>query len=368
MKLETMPLPPGAERLNDAAIRFCNDFVNNTDLPRYVLGRNEYAKSILEAIDVDGIVDDYTIETQYLGKPILRMADLAPESLVVSVVIGRPFTALERLKKYTSNILDYFAFEKYSGLPILPIKFWPAFRKDFVENNHQYKIIHDLLSDSISKKTFMDIINFRYYSDLSYMTGYTDKQASQYFEPFLPLNAHDEMFVDIGGYDGMTSLEFIRRYPDYKAIYLFEPDVNNIETAKDRLKDYPNISFFTKGLSDTHDFFRFRSDGSTSKVSEEGDITIEVERLDVMLDTKVTYLKMDIEGGERAAIEGAKHIIQTYSPTLALCVYHRFDDLWKIPKQIFEIRDDYHLYLRHYTEGVDETVMFFIPEHRFAPQ
>tara|TARA_R110000803_G_scaffold119576_1_gene187848 strand:- start:120 stop:293 length:174 start_codon:yes stop_codon:yes gene_type:complete len=37
------------------------------------------------------------------------------------------------------------------------------------------------------------------------------------------------------------------------------------------------------------------------------------------------------------------------------------DDLWPIPKTIFNIRDDYNLYLHHYTEGVTETVMFFIP-------
>jgi hypothetical protein len=43
-------------------------------------------------------------------------------------------------------------------------------------------------------------------------------------------------------------------------------------------------------------------------------------------------------------------------------VYHQASDLWRIPQEIFSIRDDYTIYLRHYTEGVTETVMFFMPK------
>ena len=71
---------------------------------------------------------------------------------------------------------------------------------------------------------------------------------------------------------------------------------------------------------------------------------------------------MDIEGAEGVAIDGAKNTIMKCHPRMAICVYHKADDLWKIPEQIFSIRDDYKIYLRHYTEGVDETVIFFIPK------
>ena len=71
---------------------------------------------------------------------------------------------------------------------------------------------------------------------------------------------------------------------------------------------------------------------------------------------------MDIEGAESFAIEGAKETILKCHPKLALSVYHKKDDFWKIPEQIFNIRKDYDIYLRHYTEGTDETVMYFIPK------
>lgn len=364
MKSENMQLLE-TEREDDVARQFCAEFIAGKR-PRYVLGRNEYAESILAKLDIDGVVDDYTSDSYYQGVPIIKMSDLSEECQVVSVVIGRPITALERLHRFTPRALDYFSFVRYADLDVKPVKFWPQFRKDFDVNHDQYKMIFNLLSDEASRKAFMDIIHFRYYSDLSYMKGYTDKQASQYFEPFLPLRQEGEIFADIGGFDGMTTLEFIKRHPGYDAVYFFEPDSKNVEEAKKRLKNFKNITYIEKGLSNKHEFLQFTSDGSTSKVSDEGDVTIEVDRLDALLQYKITFLKMDIEGGEHAAIEGGVQLIREHGPILALCVYHLFDDLWKIPQRIFAIRNDYHLYLRHYTEGVDETVMFFIPESRIA--
>ncbi len=102
-------------------------------------------------------------------------------------------------------------------------------------------------------------------------------------------------------------------------------------------------------------------DGSSSKVCSNGVNVIEVDKLDNMIKTPVSFIKMDIEGAEGDAIEGAQETIRKYHPKLALSVYHKADDLWKIPEQIFSIRKDYKIYLRHYTEGFAETVMYFVP-------
>jgi hypothetical protein len=90
-------------------------------------------------------------------------------------------------------------------------------------------------------------------------------------------------------------------------------------------------------------------------------LTIEVDRLDDVLDEAPTLIKIDIEGEEAAAIEGARRTIAAHHPRLAICVYHRAGDFWRIPRQVLAIRDDYDIYLRHYTESIYETVMFFMP-------
>lgn len=84
--------------------------------------------------------------------------------------------------------------------------------------------------------------------------------------------------------------------------------------------------------------------------------------MDSLIEEKVSFVKMDIEGAEAIALKGAKNHILNDHPKLAICCYHKPEDLWKIPEQVMAIRNDYRLYLRHYTDGLHESVMYFIPK------
>jgi FkbM family methyltransferase len=241
------------------------------------------------------------------------------------------------------------------------VPFWDGFAEDFNANFDKYEGVYHSLYDKTSKNQFYNIINFRLSYDLNYMRGFSAIEDKQYFEDFLTLRRGGETFIDIGAFDGYTSREFIRLCPDYRAVYLFEPDGNNIDSAKKRLARFNNIFFHQKGLSDKKQVLRFDSSGASSRISETGSIRIEVDRLDDVVAEPVSFIKMDIEGAEADAIAGAVNIIERHHPKLAISVYHKPDDLWKIPEQILAIRNDYQLYLRHYTEGFAETVMFFVP-------
>jgi FkbM family methyltransferase len=195
------------------------------------------------------------------------------------------------------------------------------------------------------------------------MDGFEDIQYRQYFEDFLNLQAQDEVFVDVGGFDGYTSMEFIKRCPNFNKIYFLEPDSINLQKANDLLKQYSNIEYLEIGASNKKETLRFENEqGSSSKVSDTGSIIIEADAIDNVIHERVTYIKMDIEGSEAIAIEGATQTILKYHPRLAICVYHKVNDLIDIPNQVLAIRNDYDIFLRHYTEGVVETVMFFIPK------
>ena len=71
---------------------------------------------------------------------------------------------------------------------------------------------------------------------------------------------------------------------------------------------------------------------------------------------------MDVEGHEYAALEGAQQHIINDHPALAICAYHLIDDFWKLPELVLSYRSDYKIYMRHYTEGILETVYYFIPQ------
>lgn len=66
----------------------------------------------------------------------------------------------------------------------------------------------------------------------------------------------------------------------------------------------------------------------------------------------LTFIKIDLEGWELKALYGAVRHIAEDHPKLAISVYHHAGDFWRI-------RDDYQVFLRHYTEGWSESVMYF---------
>ncbi len=344
---------------NEDLKKLCYEFVHSKR-PKYVMGRNEFALSIAENVEIDGFIDDFTQDTEWNNKPIVPIDKLQKNAIVAcAVVYGRPLTAIKRIKEFQLDYVDYFSLLKYSELKILNLSYIQGFDIDFSLNTIKYREIYNTLSDDISKEHFLNLINFRRTYDLSFMLKFKNIQEQQYFEPFINFKK-DDVFIDIGGYDGFTTINFIQKCPGYKAIHFFEPDENNLQNAKDALKEYKNIYYYQYALSNKNETLYFKSSGSSSKIDADGEIKIHTKRLDDCLNDKCTYIKMDVEGWESNVIEGARNIIKEHKPNLAICVYHKCDDFWAIPEKVLSIRDDYKIYLRHYTEGITETVMYFI--------
>ena len=91
-------------------------------------------------------------------------------------------------------------------------------------------------------------------------------------------------------------------------------------------------------------------------------------------DDYVSFVNMDIEGAELNVLQGMTQIIQRCRPILAICLYHKAQDLVDIPQFIRRNCYDYKLYLRkyptvyfYYFDGVNqvsETVLYAVPKER----
>jgi len=75
---------------------------------------------------------------------------------------------------------------------------------------------------------------------------------------------------------------------------------------------------------------------------------------------KVDYIKMDIEGGEIPALEGATRTIASQKPRLAISAYHKEDDLWEIRKRILSLNPSYKLHFGHHTPVQWESVIYAV--------
>jgi FkbM family methyltransferase len=329
---------------------------------RYLFGATPYAAEIAKAIPVQAVIDDHFQQPSFQGVPVIRTKDAPQDAVVVTTTLGRPLTARRKLLEANLLSCDYFVFSNYSGLRLPEARFWSGFGQDARNHRTELDFVRKNLADAISIDTFDRIINFRLSADLDQISIFKERQEEQYFEGFLQLKSVGEVFCDIGGFDGQTTLDFIARCPEFKTAHVFEPDHNNFLKIQKIFENQKKVRLFNVGLGSEKGTARFSSSGSTSSILSDGDFEVHIEKLDSFHIDDLTFLKMDIEGAELGALDGASDTIARCRPRLAICVYHNPSDMWQIPQKILSIHSGYDLYLRHYTEGVTETVMFFIPK------
>jgi len=240
---------------------------------------------------------------------------------------------------------------------------------DIEHHLSDYERVFNLFNDCKSKEIILGRLQcFLTPSPLipSYITPIRiSPYISQYFDESILMLSSDEIFVDGGMYIGDTAELFFRfTNGNYKHYYGFEPDIKNSNVAREKLEKKPNITIIAKGLwcCETEIGFTGNS-ASTSKVDMmTSHSLVSVTALDSYFNDKSppTFIKMDIEGAELEALKGAEHIIRKYKPKLAICVYHKPEDIYELPELLKKYRNDYRFYLRHYRNSLSETVLYAI--------
>lgn len=359
--MQELEIPQWNSDRKSYAVDFCTRFLGAPASRRFIFGGNVYTGSVIENLDIAGVIDDFSSAADFRGVPVVRSGDVPEGALVVAASGGKPLTVASLLDSRGLEHLDYFAFLKFSGLPLRDVVFNEGFASALETDNSKAAWVRSLLADDASRQTIDKLFAFRSTLDVSHLAGFTDRQDAQYFEPFLPLPSRC-VFWDIGGFDGFTTLEFARRFPDYGSILIFEPDPTNQVVCRNATKNLANVRVIPLGTGAENATLRFSSDGSASTVDSAGDLSIEVCCLDGLDEPPPTFIKMDIEGAEIDTLRGAGDVISKHHPALALSVYHRPTDFWRIPDIVMGYRSDYRVYVRHFTESIYETIMYFVPD------
>jgi FkbM family methyltransferase len=341
-------------------------FVDQTKNDILILGTNKYGiqtAGFLEkkGFSIKGFINDQIESSEYCKYRVLQSQDVQSGSSIVNCIVeGRSIDAAENIAALKPlSTTDYFSLQLAFPGELSEIDFFSD-TGSIEFNTERYEWLYKWLEDEESKMTLENLTNFRFNRDINFLRNFRFRLSEQYFEPFVSLSPSSS-FVDGGGFDGSTSVLFTEKYPDYRNIWYFEPNALSLESSKKRLSGMNNVKFFNKGLWNKRETLYFdNSLGPASRVSDKGNTSIEAVTLDEAVNDRVSYIKLDIEGAEYNAIKGSENIIRKFSPKLAVCVYHNQQDFLRIPELILSYNPDYRLFLRHYTQGVFETVMYFI--------
>lgn len=249
--------------------------------------------------------------------------------------------------------------------------------KEFIWSHiDDFKRAYARMQDEKSRQIFVDILNYKITKKDTYlyhMQRYVDDERRQYFPSDLFEFSKDEVFLDLGAYTGDTLAAFDDAYHGQWTKYLgFEVDIcifSELRKCISKHEKKDKIEIYNLAAYNRKTTLYFSENAGSSSMAEEdkqGKIAVKADMLDnVLQNRKVTFIKMDIEGAEFNAISGMKNIIKNNIPIVAMCVYHRRDDIYKLTDLLEEISpSQYMFYLRQYRFTPTETVCYAIPKAR----
>lgn len=236
--------------------------------------------------------------------------------------------------------------EKHEVLaPDVPVAGLGLFSREFIElHDEEFDKAYSLLIDEYSETNYINILNFKVSGKIKYLADICEKE--RVYKEFL--NFGGETIVDLGAYDGDTVREFISYDKNYKKIFAFEPDPKNYKRLIKKTDGIENLVTFDVGAWNRQETGYFeKSANRNSSVAVNG-TEIKLNSVDNFIKEPITFLKMDIEGSEIKAIEGAEKTIKANLPKLYICAYHRNEDMFSIPLKIHEIEPRYRFYFCHH--------------------
>jgi hypothetical protein len=68
----------------------------------------------------------------------------------------------------------------------------------------------------------------------------------------------------------------------------------------------------------------------------------------------IDLIKIDIEGFELDALSGARQVIQTWKPDLAIAGYHKFSHMWEVTEAILALEPGYVIHAGHHPSAAYE--------------
>lgn len=328
----------------------CWQVLKEEERPLYIYGMGNGAEKIMNVFEEYGIQikgffasDEFVRGHSFLGYKVKKYSEVCEEEDDFVIVLA--FAA-----GYDSLIekIENMAKEHTLYAPDVPIEGGGLFTYEYcIEHADELEEVYANLADELSREVFSDVINFRISGKPEYLKGITTPKSEVYTDIIKPQG--NEVYVDLGAYTGDTIAELLEfTGGKYEKIYALEPDRRNFKKLLKSTEGMENVENYNCAVweCDTELMFADRS-GRQSSLSSTGTLR-EVRSVDSILEGgRADIIKMDVEGAEEEAINGAKKTIAEYKPKLMISLYHRNHDIFYLPLKIKSMNPEYKLYIRH---------------------
>lgn len=323
----------------------------------YILGAALGAIRIAGGLSYKGLeFDAFVVDSEYyvegdrlLDKEIYCLDDVIDSDCIIIRSIAN-YPRLESLKEKA-----YLVDEDVLSLSMVASD---PFDYEFVkEHIEELSSLYDTLQDEKSRRVLEAYLNQKITGRFKEMETVWDKL--QYFDGEFYDISKVGCIVDCGAFIGDSFLAFCDEYERVAGVkfkgkaYLFEPDEYNQQQIRKNCQnseaDIKSLKIGAWNEKDTLVFQLDESQRNAGKIVNSGNVRINVDAIDnIVKDDKVNFIKMDIEGAELNALKGAAETIVKNRPILAVCVYHKREDLLEIPQYIHSLYGEYKFYLRAY--------------------
>ena len=332
------------------------DNLIDTNKPILLYGMGDGADKILDVCHSKGIkVSGIFASDGFVKKKNFRGFDVtdfrsAKERFPHPIVLLSFATSLDDV---LNNILRI-SNECELYCPDVPVFGDGLFDGEFVRSNFEnFSSVYECLSDDRSRSNYVNLILGKMTGNIKYVIDAETDIDEAYKTIIKP--SDDFHYVDVGAYNGDTIREFLKFSGGYKKITAFEPDLKNFNKlcTYANENDIPTDSFYNIAAWNKNEELTFysrsgRNSAGTTSHKNVKSVTIQADKADNYINTKVDYINIDAEGSDMQVIDGLKKTIINYKPCISCALYHRNEDLFAIPLQLRRMYSECEMYIRHF--------------------
>ncbi len=319
-------------------------------------GMGNGADKILAVCERYGIVvedffasDGFVRGQSFHSKRVMSFSEIcekySPNNVIVLVSFASSLPAvIEQIERVASICETY--------IPDVPVRGETIFCDEFFEaNREKIALAESLLADERSREVYRGVLEFRRSGKLSVLRSTVDDRVSVMRE-LLSLDEY-RYAVDVGAYDGDTARELFELSQTVEKIIALEPDRRNFRKLSAYAEGERRVRAINAAAWNDECELIFDDSGNRNAGLLEGESRRCAPVRAVSLDSlcageRIDYIKYDVEGSEREALLGTRHIIDTSAPELLVSLYHRTEDIFELVLLVHSLCPDYKLYLRRY--------------------